>query len=876
MQKLWVGLAVLAVAAVVVLYLAGGGGTRSRATPNSRPAPVTAAEPEASAPEAPPDKQAKVVRIRVVDTEKSPIKGAVVSRLKEKEFEDAGTTGADGFCDVALPDDGWHMIAARHGDFVQGREWVRASQKDREITLLRGPPLVVLVVDPRGRPVAGAAVKVSWERTHGAAGVWRWSSGEELGEFRTGEDGKALVGAVPPATILVSVDHPPHAIHASRFDVTGDGPVEHVVTLDAGGILLGRVVGPSGEGVPGATVKCRELARPVATSGPSGEFRLEGVAPGSVSLVASAEGFGPGFFGGALGWGQPVPIPLKSGETVSGLEIVLSKPVFVTGRIVDDQGKPVKDVVVWTSIQRGYSVDPQTKSDEEGRFRSGPHSVREKGQVWAWFNAPAYSIDQKTGIAEPGKDVDLGEIKATPRAIVKGILVDEAGASVAGTVSLRSGAYGGDTFGPTPSKPDGTFEITGVGPGKVTLTATRDDEPKLRSRPVDVETVSGQTVEGVEIVLLAAKPIRGRVITPDGGPRPGALVGIRPAAGGALAENAWTDKEGKFAFADLAEGEYEVGLVGSGSVWVQDDEKGFLDQPAPVKASAGREDLEFIFPIKGGIITGKVVAKKDGRPLKEFEATFLRYKLFIPSDTEFESYKDPNGEFRFEADEPGTWQVDISAPGYAAHRTDRFSLGAGEVKDVGTIKLGPGGTIAGRVLDAQQRPVSYARVNILNDKLQTNEDEPYTDGDGRFEVPGVSPGTFTVFAVSPRHPLGMVRGVAVKEGERTDVQVTFVEPAPLTIDVRSASGQPLEGAALDFTFPAVAPLTSKLFRGKIPPGYGSHKSDATGTIFQPCLPPGEVTITIEAGGFEPVTKKLELKPGEPNRIEVRLRPKDVR
>jgi len=295
-----------------------------------------------------------------------------------------------------------------------------------------------------------------------------------------------------------------------------------------------------------------------------------------------------------------------------------------------------------------------------------------------------------------------------------------------------------------------------------------------------------------------------------------------------------------------------------------------------VKASAGRDDLEFIFPLKGGIVTGKVVARKDGRPLGKFEATFLRYKLFIPSDTEFESYSDPNGEFRFEADEPGTWQADVSAPGYAAHRTDRFSLAAGEVKDLGTIKLGPGGTIAGRVLDAQQRPVAYARVNILNDKLQTNEDEPFTDGDGRFEVPGVSPGAFTVFAVSPRHPLGMVRNVAVKEGERTDVQITFVEAAPLSIEVRSTSGQPVEGAALDFTFPAVAPLTSKMFPGKIPPGYGSHKSDAEGMIFQPCLPPGEVTITIEAGGFDPVTKKLELKPGEPNRIEIRLRPKEVR
>jgi predicted DNA-binding antitoxin AbrB/MazE fold protein len=276
-----------------------------------------------------------------------------------------------------------------------------------------------------------------------------------------------------------------------------------------------------------------------------------------------------------------------------------------------------------------------------------------------------------------------------------------------------------------------------------------------------------------------------------------------------------------------------------------------------------------VVPIKGGIVVAKVVAKRDGQPLKDFGATFIQYKLFIPSDSDWTRFQ--GGELRYETDEPGTWQVDVSAEGLASHRTEKFSLGAGEVKDLGTIRLGPGGTIAGRVIDAQQRPVPYARINILNDKLQTNDDEPFTDFDGRFEVKGVSPGLFTVFAVSPRHPLGMVRGVDVREGERTEVQIAFVDSAPLTIDVRDSSGQPVEGAALDFTFPAVAPLTSKLFRGKIPPGYGSHKSDATGTILQPCLPPGEVTITIEMKGFESVTKKLDLKPGEPNRVEIRLR-----
>jgi len=311
-----------------------------------------------------------------------------------------------------------------------------------------------------------------------------------------------------------------------------------------------------------------------------------------------------------------------------------------------------------------------------------------------------------------------------------------------------------------------------------------------------------------------------------------------------------------------------VGLHGAGGWFGQ--EAGFLADPAPIPATAGRDDLEFVYPIRGGIITAKVVAKEDGRPLPEFSATFLRYTFLIPTDTEFESFN--GGALRWETDEPGTWQVDVSADGYASHRTERFSLAAGETKDLGTIRLGPGGTIAGIVRDAQGQPVPYSRINILNDKLQTNDDEPFTDLEGRFAVPSVSPGLYNVFAVSPRHPLGFVRGIVVREGERTEVEVVFARPAPLTIDVRDASGQPVEGASLSFTFPAVAPLTSKLFRSKIPPGYGSPESDGAGMIVQPCLPPGEVAITIEREGFEPVTKKLDLKPGEANRVEIRLRP----
>jgi hypothetical protein len=387
----------------------------------------------------------------------------------------------------------------------------------------------------------------------------------------------------------------------------------------------------------------------------------------------------------------------------------------------------------------------------------------------------------------------------------------------------------------------------------------------------------GEVRDSVEILLKPARSIKGRVITPEGKPRSGADLAIRPLDYEVVKDRfvytsedrAPSNPEGRFAFTNLPEGRYRIGVRDGSTPW--NEPVRFLKDPAPRDVEAGTDDLEFILPLKGGIVTGRVVSKRDGRPLRKFEATFIRYKFFLPSGNDMGWFR--NGVFRQELDDPGTWQVDISAAGHAPLRTERFTLKAGEVKDLGTLRLGEGGTIAGTVRDAQGGPVPYTRINILNSKFQTNDDEPFTDQEGGFQLKGISPGTYTVFAISPRHPLVMVPGVKVREGERAPVDLEFVLPAPLTIAVTAADGGPVPGAELSFTFPAIAPLHSKLFRNKIPPGYGSHKADAEGLIRQHCLPPGEVTITIEAAGYEPRNKKVNLKSGEANRVQIRLRSK---
>jgi len=884
MRALLLTLAAAAAVGLVLYLWQGDAGGRARGGREAAEGPAPAPPSDVTTPKG-AEEQEIGITVVVKDVEGAPIAGATVGRRAEevivgprvRRFSFAGetaTTDAAGRCRLRLPPLPWYGIVARHPEYVRGSEFVPGGARlpaEVEIVLARGAPLTVLVLSPDKRPVPDAQVTV---RVNEANGVFEasWVTSNEFGAGKTDAEGRVAIGGVPEVHLTVVVDHPDYALNRSEFDARGVAPIVHTVHLDGGGVLEGRVMDEAGAGIAGATVRLQDAERPSATTGADGTFRMEGVGAGEVHVIAEADRYGPGYFGERLGWDDPVPVPVRAGDVVTGIEIVLRKPTWITGQVVDEQGAGVAGVQVWVWIQGGYATDQQEQTDGDGRFHSGPWSLSDPGQAFVWFHSETCTVDEiQNREVAPGEDLYLGALKARSLGVVRGRVVDLQDEPVAGAQVAGRAATGAD----------GTFELKGLRAGHVLLLAQVDDPEPLRARPVVVVLGPGEVKEGVELRLEPARAIKGRVITPEGQPRPGAMLAVRPVGLPEVPEDehsaltldddhAWSDDQGKFAFASLPPGEYVVGILGTGKRWYFVGQMDFFEDPAPQTVEAGREDLEFVLPLKGGIIRGKVVSARDGRPIPEFEATFIKYRFLLPNETDSETCE--KGGFEQEVDSPGTWQVDLAADGFAAHRTDKFSLEAGETKDLGTIRLGDGGSIAGLVRDAQGQPVPYTRINILNAKFQTNKEEPFTDLEGRFLLRAVSPGLYTVFAVSPAHPLGMVRNVEVQEGQRTDVAVDFVERAPLTILVRDENGAPVEGAELEFTFPAIAPLTSAMFRSKIPPGYGSAESDAAGQIVQPCLPPGEVTITIKAEekGFLPVTKKLQLEPGEKNRVEIRL------
>lgn len=730
------------------------------------------------------------------------------------------------------------------------------------------PPRMTVAVrvrDAAGEPVPGARVEATAEP---GAGMPR--TRDVVASAVTDAAGLASVEVDLALYLLFFAEAPGHARGAAALPplpvtTVGGAPAVFVepvipeveIVLGEPGFLEGTVFDPAGEPVAGATVFVHEEeSHPVRTEA-SGAYRLA-VAAGTYRVFAVAPELGPGFFGGALGWAEPVAVPVRAGASVPGIDVRLTPPAFAKGRLVDARGRPVPgaSALVWTGAFDGRRTTGLTLGD--GSFVVGPLPVTAPADSFVWLTHARFGACGDVDLAvESGRTLDLGEIRAVERAIVRGRVL---GDSKQAAVHARA-ADGSET--PAPAVTDGEFEIA-VPPGRVEVFATAA-VPWLVS-PASVLTLRpGQVVEGVELRLGPVHSVSGQIRDPRG--RPLGRVAVACSAVGSEPEGStWTDDEGRFEFGFLAEGEYRVGLTdlaAEGTV--------LRDDPAPRTVRAGARDVDFVLEAPGALVRGRVVAKRDGRPVPDFQVAWRQFELFLPAGSGWGQRAGGVGEFLCRLEEPGTYAIDVEAPGFAPLRSARFTVEEDEV-DLGDLALGDAGAVAGTVRDAAGRAVPYARVHLLSAKFEAAPGVHFTDADGRFEVRGLAPGVYNLFVVSPRHPLGVVRGVLVKEGETADVRHSLDPAAPLTLVVRDGNGLPVEGARLVYTFAALLPLDSDLARQHEPETFGANASDARGEIRKPLMPAGEVVLRVEAEGFRPWRETLVLPPGEPRTVDVRLEP----
>ncbi len=430
-----------------------------------------------------------------------------------------------------------HQLRASRRGFAPGRVVVPArvpgeSPPPVEIVLESGIAAFGVVLDDGERPVIGADVALFVPRDpafrHGAAYFG------ELEPDRTtaGGAGRFELSDLGPGGYLMQVSAPGFVtlnVPGVEIAVQGQAVDLGTVQLERGVPLLGRVTDADGRGLEGVQVSAdasppsggAERIPRTATSGPDGEFTIEGVSlTGQLDVSAWLEGYRHVIL---------APVVLDPEEP---LIIVLEPSMTLRGRVVDARGKGAAGarVQLQRASSRGGTSTTNLAAGGDGHFVF-------ENQAPGKATVVASSLE---GIADPveleipaaGEPPEL-RLVLRPAAVVRGRVTDPAGVAVLEVrvllEPLRPGVVDQwtESSRSAPTGAGGRFVIAAVEVGDYRLSAEHPDFEPL------VETLAVEAGAGLELELVfdtrrdrEGLTVSGRVIDPEGAGVDGAAVGL--------------------------------------------------------------------------------------------------------------------------------------------------------------------------------------------------------------------------------------------------------------------------------------------------------------------------------------------------------------
>ena len=466
------------------------------------------------------------------------------------------------------------------------------------------PGIEVQLLKPgRGRPERAAVAKTTTDKR----GRYRFA-GVEPGEYHV----------LPTAQTLLVLD---------RVDYNNQPGKRVIVTAgeSAGGVdfdllppssISGRVTDADGEPVAGIAVMLQSDSshhvtpadrKPVVTDAQGG-YRAAGIPPGRYFVSAGDDRFfsalrrddnryAKTFHPDAADQRKAAEVEVPAGGEATGVDIRVGRPLktyVIKGRVVDGETeRPVPGVelsIEWqgTDGRMRGSVSGDWQTDAEGRFAvfdvlPGRYLIVPQGAAASNTYADPVGVEVKDG------DVAGLEIRTrragtiTGTAELEGERDPAAASKLAGMILLASVMIEGRSrsdFTSSEIKPDGSFRLGGLQPGKVMFHLTAKSEAqrgvftllRVEREGADLRgglvLGSGEEVTGLRVIVgTGTGRVRGQVII-EGGPLDGLQLGVyyrREGAAPGTYNSAEPDARGRFAIRNLVEGEYEF-MVGPMSV----------------------------------------------------------------------------------------------------------------------------------------------------------------------------------------------------------------------------------------------------------------------------------------------------------------------
>lgn len=662
-----------------------------------------------------------------------------------------------------------------------------------------GPPTAagLRVVDPAGAPVADAVV---------------WLRGFKQFARRSGADGRAraeLPGELPFESWneSVLVDHPDHVLHEVAVVLrSGETVPLGDVVLRPAGAVEGVVRSPDGQPIGGAWVEFEEprtgglahleiralertargLRGDVVTDS-RGAFRLERVPAGMVRIWAGADDW--------LATAS-APVEVRGGMVSEGVDLTLGRidpRDFIEGVVLDENGEPVPHAEIdarYASLFRG-SGNRSFRADAQGRFRLAyapqvPRTIRVSDPEGRF--GPV-SVDEVEGGVQ-GLVVRLSTARWLALEVRGSEGPIEAPAIAAMTPDRRALLASPDQV----LGEDGLWRVPIPGePFLVVVNAPGHGERELG--PFDPGALAGDAP--IECVLERLPGITGTVFA-FGQPLVGAKLLLHEVTGEQTTHDGFPVRVAprpRSVASTYPGGVFELTVREPGRYLVRAEAEGFAPAelgPFDVDPDLGRAGLAFDLD-GGGTLMGYVlvpygesaegvvvaISRGDGHPLTQRVGR--------------------DGLYRFEHLTPGPWRVerrteDISDLSHTTHSTGR-PLEEADFREDCWVRAGEttrfdlhlGGAATAHLrgsLTLDGRPAEGWVVTLLSSEevvAPVNPDWTVpTDGDGRFGLRDVEPGTWRIAIQSTGMPSLAFTLVEVLRPGENELDLAY-DMAPLTV-----------------------------------------------------------------------------------------------